>query len=80
MARKVIDFFDAKWKAVLLIVGGLIGLLLWSNKTAVTSFKDKIDEDANRRAGDALDAASDAVRLSPDELARRMQSEGWFRD
>ena len=80
MARKIIEFFDAKWRAALLIVTGLIGLLLWSNRAAVKSYKDNQDEDANRRASNSIDAASDAGRLSPSDRAKRMQSKGWFRD
>lgn len=77
---KIIEFVDAKWRAMLLIAGGLIGLLLWSNRAAVKSYKDNIDEEANRRASAANDAATDARRLDPDDVARRMSKEGWYRD
>ena len=77
---KIIEWLDRVWSAALLITVGLAGLLWWSNKNAVNSYKDNIDEDANRRKSDSLDAAALATRLDPDDVARRMQSEGWFRD
>lgn len=77
---KIIEWLDAKWKAALLIVGGLIALLWWSNKTAVKSYKETRDEDANRRKSDALDAAALASRLDPDDVARRMSENKWYRD
>lgn len=77
---KIIEWLDAKWKAALLIVGGLIALLWWSNKTAVKSYKETRDEDANRRKGAALDAAALATRLDPDDVAKRMSDKGWYRD
>lgn len=79
MAR-LIEWLNAKWKAAVLLVTGLIALLLWSNRQAVESYKDKQDETANRRSSSANDAAADANRLSPDDIARRMQSKGWYRD
>jgi len=77
---KIIDWLYAKRKAAALIATGLIALLFWSNRRAVESYKDKLDEEANRRASAANDAAAAANRLSPDDIARRMQREGWYRD
>ena len=80
MTRNIIQFLDRVWKLAVLVTLGLAGLLWWSRKDAVEDYKDKTDEEANRRAGDANDAAADAVRLSPDQRAERMQRKGWFRD
>ena len=80
---KVIEFINDKWKAVLLIAGGILSLLFITDrvkKGAVNSYKERIDEDAARRSIAASDAASDAHRLEPDELAERMRDKGWYRD
>lgn len=77
---KIISWLDQVWKGVLLITVGLIGLLWWTRRDAINSYKDKHDEEAVGRASAANDAATDARRLEPDDVARRMQSEGWFRD
>ena len=78
--KKVIEWLDRVWSAALLITIGLAGLLWWSNKNAVNSYKDNIDEEANTRGRRANDAAADAMRLSPSERAERMRSKGWWRD
>ena len=77
---KITAFLDRVWKLAFLVTVGLIGLLWWTRKDAINSYKDKHDEEANRRAGDANDAVANARRLDPDDVARRMQSEGWYRD
>jgi len=78
--KKIIEWLDRVWSAALLITLGLAGLLWWSNKNAVNSYKDNIDEEANTRGRHANDAAADAMRLSPSERSERMRSKGWWRD
>lgn len=80
MTRNIIQFLDRAWKLAVLVTLGLAGLLWWSRKDAVEDYKDKTDEEANRRASDANDAAADALRLSPSDRAKRMSKNGWFRD
>lgn len=77
---KITAFLDRVWKMLFLVSVGLIGLLWWTRRDAINSYKDKHDEEANRRAGAANDAVANARRLDPDDVARRMQSEGWYRD
>jgi len=76
----IVSWLHKFWKAVLLVTLGLIGLLWWTRRDAINSYKDTIDEEANTRGRRANDAAADAVRLSPDQRAERMQRKGWFRD
>lgn len=79
----LISWIDAKWKAVVLIAAGLMGLLFWSSraqKKAVDRYKERMDEDAARRSIAASEAVGDAARLEPDDLAERMRDKGWYRD
>lgn len=78
--KKLIEWLDRIWSTALLITLGLAGLIWWSNKNAVNSYKDNIDEEANNRGRRANDAAADAMRLSPSDRAERMQRKGWWRD
>lgn len=77
---KIIELLDRVWKLAVLVTLGLVGLLWWTRRDAIEDFKDNIDEEANRRAGDAIDASTDARRLNPDDVAKRMHKKGWFRD
>ena len=77
---KITAFLDRMWKLVFLVTVGLVGLLWWTRKDAINSYKDKHDEEANRRASRSNDAVANARRLDPDDVARRMSDEGWYRD
>jgi len=76
----ILSWFDAGKAKIAAALVGLIALIFVSNRAAVKQHKDKADEDADRRARAANDAASDALRLSPDQRHQRMRDKGWFRD
>lgn len=78
--KSTLEWLDAKWRLVIMVVSGLLGLVFWSKRSAVKSFKDNHDEEANRRASAAIDAATAASTDSPDVRDERMQREGWYRD
>jgi len=77
---KILSLVDAGKAKLLAALAGLVALIWVSRRTAVEQYKDEANEDADRRARAANDAASDALRLSPDQRHQRMRDKGWFRD
>ncbi len=77
---KILSLVDAGKAKLLAALAGLVALIWVSRRTAVEQYKDEANEDADRRARAANDAASDALRLSPDQRFQRMRDKGWFRD
>jgi len=76
----ILTWFDAGKAKVAAAFLGLVAVVFVSQRAAVKQHKEKEDEDADRRSRAALDAASDGLRLSPDQQHQRMRDKGWFRD
>jgi len=76
----ILSWFDAGKARAAAILTALVALVFVSQRAAIKNYRDKTDEEADRRARAAHDAASDGLRLTPDQRHQRMRDKGWFRD
>jgi len=76
----ILSWLDTGKARAAAIFAALIALVFVSGRAAVKNYKDETDEDADRRARAAHDAAADALRLDPNRRHERMREKGWFRD